>query len=87
MKGCLDARAHEKPPCDRSRTVSSLSLYPYYFGDHKGHPTLVSEDTAQSSLELTRSGEPGLASADGPLALGLTEDMMPLWKEMAGGRV
>lgn len=46
MKGCVDARAHEKPPCDRSRPVSSLSLYPYYFGDHKGHPTLVSEDTA-----------------------------------------
>lgn len=36
--------------------MSCLSLHPYYLGDHKGCPALDSEDTAQTSLELTRPG-------------------------------
>lgn len=49
--------------------MTSLSLYPHSLGDHKGCPALDSEDTSQTSLELTRPGEPGLALVDGPPTL------------------
>lgn len=73
---CRDAKTPEKSPCDRSRTASSPSLHARQPGDHKGRAALDTEDTAQTSL----------GPADGPAALGQTEDaMLPPWERNGRG--
>lgn len=66
--------------------MTSLSLYPHSLGDHKGCPALDSEDTSQTSLELIRPGEPGLALVDGPPTLGQTGDNASLERNGRGWR-